>query len=92
MLASIGIVPQLLMEWKSAFRLAGVVEITVEDSALDGGWIAQGTFGTLVRSWWAARWAGVTTVLSPEFKALRALAQGRVLGLSIIKGIRWPHQ
>lgn len=92
MLASIGLVPQLLMEWKSAFRLAGVVEITVEDSALDGKWIAQGTLGTLVRGWWAARWAGVTAVLSPEVKALRALAQARVLGLLIIKGIRWPHE
>jgi len=92
LLASFGLVPQLLVEWKSAFRLAGIVEITVEDSALDGKWIAQGGFGTLVRGWWAARWAGVTSVLSPEFKALRAMAQGRVLGLSIIKGIRWPHE
>jgi SAM-dependent methyltransferase len=91
LLEAVDLKPQLLVEWKSFFRLAGVVELSVEEAAQDGGWIASGWVGLLVRGWRAARWAGVRAVLSREFRTLRTLALGRVLGLSIIKGTRWPH-
>lgn len=92
LVAALGLAPHLLVEWKSFFRDAGVVELSVEDSAVDGGWIGAGWFGLIVRGWRAARWTGVRAVLSPEVRALRRLALRRMLGLSIIKGTRWPHQ
>jgi len=90
--AALGLFPQLVVEWKNFFRRAGAVELTVEDAALDGRWIAQGLVRLVMRGWWAARWAGVRTMLSDEVRALRSLARRRVLGLSIIKGTRWPHE
>ncbi|UCF39649.1 MAG: class I SAM-dependent methyltransferase [Gemmatimonadota bacterium] len=90
-LEELGLVPKLLVEWKSYFRGGGVVELSVEDAAQDGGWISYGWIGLLLRGWRAARWTGVRAVLSPEFRILRTLAMKRVLGLSIIKGTRWPH-
>jgi SAM-dependent methyltransferase len=89
---ALGIRPAVLVEWKSFFRSAGVVELAVEDAAADGGWIAPGLFGLLVRGWRAARWNGVRTVLGPETARLRSLAQRRVLGLSIVKGTRWQSE
>jgi SAM-dependent methyltransferase len=89
---ALGIRPAVLMEWKSFFRSAGVVELAVEDAAADGGWIAPGLVGLLVRGWRAARWNGVRTVLGPETARLRSLAQRRVLGLSIVKGTRWQSE
>ena len=83
--------PHLLVEWKSFFRGGGVVELSVEEAAQDGGWISYGWLGLVVRGWRAARWKGVRAVLSPEFRTLRSLAETRVFGLSIIKGTRWPH-
>lgn len=92
LIAALGLDPHLLVEWKSFCRDAGIVELTVEDAALDGGWIAPGWPGLLVRGWRAARWAGVRAVVSREFRALRHLALRRVVNLSIIKGTRWPHE
>jgi len=91
LIGSTGLEPHLLMEWKGFFRAAGIVELLVEEAAIDGGWIAEGRVGLLVRGWRAARWAGVRTVLSREFMTLRRLAHRRMLGLSIVKGTRWPH-
>jgi len=90
-LAAAGVRPQLLMEWKGSFRDAGIVELSVDAAATDGGWIAEGWFGLIVRGWRAARWVGLRTVLSREFVVLRKLVHRRILGLSIVKGTRWPH-
>lgn len=90
-LAALGIEPQLLVEWKSHFRDGGVVELIVEDATSNASWMATGWFGLLARAWRAAGWAGVLLVLSRPFRVLRVLALSGVLGLSIIKGTRWPH-
>jgi ubiquinone/menaquinone biosynthesis C-methylase UbiE len=90
-LASIGLVPRLLVEWKSVCRGAGLVELTVENAARDSGWLAAGWVGLLLRGWRAAKWTGVGSVMTNEFRTLRSLALHRVLGLSIIKGTRWPY-
>ncbi|MBE0594243.1 MAG: methyltransferase domain-containing protein [Gemmatimonadales bacterium] len=89
---ALGLRPAMLVEWKNRFRVSGVVELVVEDTSLDGRWISPGWIGLLLRGWRAARWAGLRTVLSREFRILRALAQRRTLGLSIVKGTRWPHE
>ncbi len=91
LLQSIGLRPQLLVEWKSFFRDAGMVELSVEDAASDGGWIASGWVGLVVRGWRAARWSGVRAVFGREVRVLQTLASRRVLGLSIVKGTHWPH-
>ena len=88
---SLGLYPALLVEWKSYFRAGGVVELSVEDVASDGGWISPNRIGLVARGWRTAHWVGVRSALSPEVGALRRLAQRRVLGLSIVKGTRWPH-
>lgn len=90
-LEELGLRPHLLVEWKSFCRGGDVVELSVEEAAQDGGWISYGRLGLVVRGWRAARWKGVRAALSPEFRTLRSLAETRVLGLSIIKGTRWPH-
>jgi SAM-dependent methyltransferase len=87
--SALGIHPSLLVEWKSFFRNAGIVELIVEDAAQDGRWIAQGWLGLLLRGWRAAGWAGVRLVLGRELRVLRRLAQRRVMGYSIVKGVRW---
>jgi SAM-dependent methyltransferase len=90
-LASFGLVPHVLVEWKGRFRDAGVVELTVEDAAKDARWISGGWLGIVIRAWRAAGWNGVRSIFSREFRVLRGLALRRILGLSIIKGTRWPH-
>ncbi len=87
-----GVWPRLLVEWKSFLRDGGVVELSVEDAALDTAWIAKGVLGEATRAWQEARWSGLRTVFSEPFRTLRALSARRVLGLSIVKGSRWPHE
>ena len=88
---NLGISPQLAVEWKGFFREAGIVELSVEEAAGEGRWILQNTLALIVRGWRAAGWAGVRAVMGRPLRALRRLARKRVLGLSIIKGTRWPH-
>lgn len=88
----LGLSPYQLVEWKQVFRDAGFVELTVDEAALDGGWLVPGLAGALSRAWRAARWAGLTAVLSRPAAVLRKLSRRRVLGLCLVKGIRWPHR
>jgi hypothetical protein len=81
----------MAVEWKGFFREAGIVELSVEEAAGDGRWIIQNTFALIVRGWRAAGWLGVRAVMRYEVWALRHMARKRVIGLSIIKGTRWPH-
>ncbi|HEX9692160.1 MAG TPA: class I SAM-dependent methyltransferase [Gemmatimonadales bacterium] len=91
-LVSLGIQPRVLMEWKQWFREAGVVDLVAESAAADGAWLAYGKVGMLVRAWRVARWAGVRAVFRREVRTLRTVARRRVLGVSIVKGTRWPHE
>jgi SAM-dependent methyltransferase len=91
-MGALGIRPKLLMEWKQRFREAGVVEIAVESAAQDGGWLAHGPLGIVARAWRVARWNGLRAMLRREVRLLRALARRRILGFSIVKGTRWPHE
>lgn len=90
-IASLGVSPRLPVEWKGLLREAGIVELSVEEAAADGAWVVQGFFALVARGWRAKGWTGLRAVLSHEVRALRRLARKRVLGLSIIKGTRWPH-
>ncbi len=91
-IARLGVSPHQLVEWKQAFRDAGFVELAVDDAALDGGWLLHGMAGAMARAWRAARWAGLSAVLSRPAAALRRLSRRRVLGLCLVKGTRWPHR
>jgi hypothetical protein len=88
----LGFSPYLSVEWKSFFRDAGLVELSVEEVATGGAWLVYGRLQLLLRGWRAAGWVGVRTVLGHEVRTLCRLARKRVLGFSIIKGTRWPHE
>ncbi|HYA52785.1 MAG TPA: class I SAM-dependent methyltransferase, partial [Streptosporangiaceae bacterium] len=90
-IARLGLSPCQLVEWKQVFRDAGLVEVTVDEAA-DGGWLMPGLAGALARAWRGARWRGLAAVLSRPAAALRKLSRRRVLGLCLVKGIRWPHR
>nr|AKQ04681.1 type 11 methyltransferase, tocopherol O-methyltransferase [uncultured Gemmatimonadetes bacterium Rifle_16ft_4_minimus_7] len=91
-IARLGLTPHQLVEWKQVFRDAGFVELAVDDAALDGGWLVHGLARTLGRAWRAARWVGLSAILSRPMAALRRLSRRRVLGLCLVKGTRWPHR
>jgi SAM-dependent methyltransferase len=91
-IARLGLSPHQLVEWKQVFRDAGLVELAVDDAALDGAWLVSGLSGVLRRAWRASRWEGLKAVLSRPAAALRRLSRRRVLGLALVKGIRWPHR
>jgi len=91
LIASLGFSPRLTVEWKGHLRDAGAVELTVEEAAKGGIWFAPGLLSLMVRGWHAAGWMGARAMLSREVLALRRLVRKRVLGLSILKGARWPH-
>jgi SAM-dependent methyltransferase len=91
LIESLGFSPRVTMEWKGYLRDAGAVELTVEEAAREGHWFAQGLFSLVVRGWHAAGWLGAWSMLSREVRALRRLTRKRIIGLSIVKGLRWPH-
>jgi SAM-dependent methyltransferase len=90
-LGALRIRPLLLVEWKQRFREAGLVELVAEDAALDGSWISLQWPWVAVRAWRAGGWSAVRGTLSRPVFTLARLARRRVLGLSILKGNRWPH-
>jgi SAM-dependent methyltransferase len=91
LLTDLGVRPHLLVEWKGMFRDAGIVELRVEDAALEGRWISPGWVGILVRAWRVAGWRGLRAVIARPFRVFRQLVTRRTVGLSLIKGTRWPH-
>jgi len=91
LIKSLGFAPRVNVEWKGYLRDAGAVEISVDEAAKDGTWFSQSSFTLLVRGWQAAGWSGFRSMLSREIWALKRLTKKRVLGLSILKGARWPH-
>lgn len=91
-LGALGIHPFLLVEWKQFFREAGLVELVAEDAALDGSWISQQWPWVVMSAWRAGGWSAVRSVLSRPVFTLARLARRRILGLSILKGTRWPHR
>ena len=89
---SLGFSPRVTMEWKGFLRDAGAVELTVEEAAKDGVWFEPGVLSLVVRGWRAAGWNGARSMLSREIRTLRRVARKRLIGLSILKGARWPHE
>lgn len=99
---SLGVRPQLLVEWKQMLRDAGVVDLYVEDwsdalGLLREPWSLGGLAefdslldraAVLARAW--KRW-GLGDV-KRMLQGVRSLeVQERVLGLSLIRGTRWPE-
>lgn len=90
-LGDLGVEPRLAVEWKGFCRDAKIVELRVEEVAAEGAWLGYGRLKMLLRAWRAAGWLGIRTVLGREVRTLCRMARKRVLGFSIIKGTRWPH-
>jgi SAM-dependent methyltransferase len=100
--SSLGVRPLLLVECKQLLREAGVVDLHVEDWTDMGGarqpWPLAGLaeIGSVrdrtVMVWRAWRhwgWAGVQLALRSGGGVRELLARERVLGLSVIRGIKW---
>lgn len=98
--------PMLLVEWKQLLRDAGVVELLVEDWSDDQGSFRAGAtpFPDFARLFslrdklsilrsaferWG--WRGVRGAVLREQEIHRLLSRERVLGLTLIRGTRWPH-
>ncbi len=97
---SLGMRPLLLVEWKQLLRDAGVVDLYVEDWSDSGASPrASGTLGRwgplwdrislAVRSWRSGGWRGVRQALESGGDVRRLLLAERILGLSLIKGVKW---
>lgn len=102
----LGVRPQLVVEWKQQLRAAGVTDLVVEDwsdaaRSLDrpsvlGGlaelFTFRGKLKLLPRAWNRWGWRGLRAVLSRERELRRLMEEERVLGVSLIKGIRTTHE
>ena len=101
----LGARPMILVEWKQLLRDAGVVELSVEDwSDTPSPFRPEAApfpdFSTLFslrerlailrRAWGRWGWRGVHGAVLREREIHRLLTRERVLGLSLIKGTRWP--
>lgn len=101
----LGARPMILVEWKQLLRDAGVVELVVEDwsDAPSPFRPAASPFpdfteifslrerlAILRRAWRRWGWSGVQGAVLREREIHRLLTRERVLGLSLIKGTRWP--
>lgn len=105
LVAHLGARPMILVEWKQLLRDAGVVELVVEDwsDAPSPFRPAASPFpdfaelfslrerlSILRRAWRRWGWHGVQGAVIREREIHRLLTRERVLGLSVIKGTRWP--
>jgi hypothetical protein len=101
----LGAQPMLLVEWKQLLRDAGIVELVVEDwSDRPSPFRPAGgrpfhdlaeTFGLrqklsilrrALRRW---GWRGVRGAILREERIQQLLTRDRLLGLSVIKGVKW---
>lgn len=104
----LGARPLLLVEWKQIMREAGCVDLHVEDWSDSSGPfrpIVVGPFHNFaeifslrqkvailrraLRKW---GWRGVRGAVLREQEIHSLLSRQRVLGLSMIKGTKWPHR
>jgi SAM-dependent methyltransferase len=105
LVSHLGARPLILVEWKQLLRDAGIVELVVEDwsdapSPLrprpspfhDFAEIfsLRERVAILRRAWRRWGWSGVRGAILREREIHRLLTRERVLGLSLIKGTRWP--
>lgn len=88
-LEQLGLRPRRVIEWKDAVRSAGVVELEVEEAALDGSWLQQNRLRLAVRGWSAHGWSGLGAAFHPAVAVLLRLARLRTIGLVIVHGTRW---
>ena len=103
----LGARPLLLVEWKQLLRDAGCVDLHVEDWSDYSGPFRPiagpfhdfanifslrqkiGIFRKALRKW---GWRGVRGAVVREQEIHSLLSRQRVLGLSMIKGTKWPHR
>lgn len=104
----LGLRPMLLVEWKQMLRDAGVVELHVEDWSDQASSLRPRVstpfpdFARIFSLREKARilhralrrwgWRAVRGAVLREQEVHRLLTRERVLGLSLIKGVRWPGQ
>lgn len=103
----LGARPLLLVEWKQVLRDAGCVDLHVEDWSDYTSPIRpliSGPFHDLARIFTMRQkltilrralrrwgWRGVRGAIAREQEIHRLLTRQRALGLSMIRGVKWPH-
>jgi SAM-dependent methyltransferase len=103
----LGARPMILVEWKQLLRDAGVVELAVEDWSDSPSpfrpsvapfpdfsriFSVRERVAILHRAYQRWGWGGVKGAVIREREIHRLLTRERVLGLSLIKGTRWPGE
>lgn len=101
----LGARPMILVEWKQLLRDAGIVELTVEDWSDSPSpfrpssspfpdfseiFTLRERLAILHRAYQRWGWGGVKGAVLREREVHRLLTRERVLGLSLIKGTKWP--
>lgn len=102
----LGARPMILVEWKQHLRDAGVVDLAVEDWSdapspfrpVAGApfpdfaemFSVRERLAILRRAWRRWGWGGVKGAVLREREIHQLLTRERVLGLSLIKGTKWP--
>jgi hypothetical protein len=102
---ALGVRPLLLVECKQLLREAGVVDLYVEDWTDAGGGRHPGPLGGVVeggslrdratilwRAWRAWGWGGVRLALRSGGDLRELVVRDRILGLSVIKGVKWKGE
>lgn len=102
----LGMRPALLQQWKQMLRSAGVVELHVEDlseaAGSRGGALPATGLGeflavrdrvsVLWKAWKRWRWQGVSAAFGRESEVRRLVTHERLLGLALVKGVKWVSE
>jgi SAM-dependent methyltransferase len=99
----LGLRPRLLVEWKQMLRVAGLVDLVVQDWS-DGGPSASRTPDATMpaltwrqkaqitgRAWRRRGWRAARGAVRRELDLLEDLSRERALGFQLVMGVKWPH-
>lgn len=104
LIRQLGVRPMLLVEWKQMLRDARVVDLSVEDlsdeaatprqpllgvAGLTDFFHLRDKTGVLYRAWQRWGWQGVWETVLHGNEVRYLIERERVLGLSLIRGIKW---
>lgn len=87
----LGITAHLAVQWKQWLRAAGLVEIVIRDYP-GAAWAIDSRVSAMIRGRRVAGWQGVRAALSPAARMFWREIARRRLGLTLLRGVRWPEQ
>ena len=101
----LGMRPHLLVEWKQMLRVAGIVEVQVQDwtSGAPGRLRTTGAVPVQPalswrekmhiagRTWRRWGWRAAKAAVAREAALLQELSRERSIGFQLIRGVKWPY-